>query len=189
MTKRIIALVGMAGAGKSDVAHFLASNGLPVVRFGEETDRWLREKGLPSTEENERMYRVRLRKEMGMAAYAMVAKPKIDEVLLTHEVVILDGLYSWEEYKYLKEQYPELMVIGVFADRSVRYARLERRSTRSLVREEAEKRDIAEIEDVQKGGPLAMADYILENNGTPDELRQKTKALLQRLDLPAGRQV
>jgi len=181
--KKVIAIVGMAGSGKSDVASFLKEAGLPVVRLGVETDHGLEKQGLPNTEENARKFREDLRSELGMAAYATVAKPYIDEALLKKNTVILDGLYSWEEYQFLKEQYPELLVVCVFADRESRYERLKNRPVRPLEKEEAEKRDIAEIENLSKGGPIALADYILENNGTRKELQKKTEALSQKLGL------
>lgn len=179
--KKVLAVVGMAGAGKSDVASFLKQKGLSVIRFGEETDNGLRQKGLPLTEENERKYRVDLRKHLGMAAYALKAKKRIDEELAKSDTVILDGLYSWEEYQYLKECYPQLVVIVVFADRTLRYDRLHKRPMRPLSFDQAESRDVTEIEELKKAGPIAMADYILENNGTQAELAKKTDALLQRL--------
>lgn len=179
--KKILAIVGMAGSGKSDVARFLAEKGLPVIRFGQQTDIGLKEKGLPLTEANERAYRVQLRQEVGMDAYAIKAKPSIDEALSQADIVILDGLYSWEEYTYLKREYPQLLLIGVFANRKLRYARLQQRSVRPLEPEAAEKRDIAEIEELHKAGPIALADYVLENNGTVEELKEKTEALLQEL--------
>lgn len=183
MAKILIALTGMAGAGKSDVATYFKEKGFPVIRFGEQTDMGLVEKNMPLTEENERAYRVGLRKDLGMAAYAMAAKSKIDGVLSKHDTVILDGLYSWDEYKYLKQHYPQLIVVGVFADRSVRYDRLQKRPVRALEKAQAEQRDMTEIEEIQKAGPIAMADYILENNGTLEELRKKIDALLQRLNI------
>ena len=38
-----------------------------------------------------------LRKELGMAAYAILNRPRIDTALEKSNVVA-DGLYSWEEY-------------------------------------------------------------------------------------------
>lgn len=177
--KKVIALVGMAGSGKSDVAALLGEKGLPVIRFGEQTDIGLREKKLLNTEENERIYRVKLRQEMGMAAYAISAKPKIDQALLEYGTIILDGLYSWEEYVFLKQQYRQLIIVGIFADRQLRYNRLKKRSVRPLTGEQAEKRDIAEITDLHKAGPIVMADYVLENNGSIDDLKAKTEVLLK----------
>lgn len=183
-TKRILALVGMSGAGKTVVANLLAKHGFPFVRFGDETDKGLEEKGLALTEENERHWRQQLRENLGMAAYAIKAKSRIEEMLRTYNVVVLDGLYSWEEYTFLKKEFPTLELICVFAEPQIRYERLVKRKIRPLSIREARQRDIDEIERLNKGGPIAIADYLLENNGTHEELKGKIDALLQQVGLP-----
>ncbi len=183
MNKKILAVVGMPGAGKSEATSILRQKGLAFVRFGDETDRGLTEKGLPLTEDNERQYREKLRSEFGMAIYAIKAAPKIIALLKEQKIIILDGLYSWEEYVYLKERFPTLEVICIFANSKIRYSRLSKREIRPLTFEEARKRDIDEIEKLNKGGPIAAADYFISNNGTKEELKEKINALLQDLNL------
>jgi len=117
-----LAVVGMAGAGKSEACTYLASKGYPVLRFGDETDRGLRLQGLSLQEDNERKYRESLRKELGMAAYAKINLPRIDAALKSGDVVI-DGLYSWEEYIFLKNYYGEdFYVVAVWASPKTRHA-------------------------------------------------------------------
>ena len=97
--------------------------------------------------------------------------------------VIGDGLYSWSEYKTLKEKYKKnLIIIAVYASPKTRYQRLENRAAkhgddpkmkyRSFSKKDAEIRDYAEIENIEKGGPIAMADYTFVNEGTIEELKQ-----------------
>lgn len=162
--RTIIAIVGMPGSGKSQVTTYLEEKGFSFVRFGQQTDEALREQGLPITPENEQNYRESIRKELGMAAYAKKAKPTIDHLLAQKDKVALDGLYSWEEYTFLKEAYSELLLLHVYAKPVVRYERLGRRSVRPLTREEAVKRDFMEIERLNKGGPIAIADFLIDNS-------------------------
>ena len=54
---KFIAIVGMAGAGKSVVADELIERGYQFFRFGQITMDILKERGLPPTEENERAVR------------------------------------------------------------------------------------------------------------------------------------
>ena len=114
-------------------------------------------------EENERKMREKLREEHGMGAFALLLLPKIEESLKEHDTV-LDGLYSWDEYVILKNKFPELKLLCIVAEKSLRYDRLTKREIRPLTNEEAEKRDIAEIENLAKGGPIAIADYYILNN-------------------------
>lgn len=163
----ILAIVGMAGAGKSEACAYLKSQGYPVLRFGDETDRGVRAQNLPLTEANERKYRESLRQQLGMAAYAIKIEPRIRQQLSTSKVesIVLDGLYSWEEYVYLQPKFPNLKLVAVYARPEVRYQRLSVRSVRQLTPEQARARDFAEIEVSHKAGPIAIADYLIDNNG------------------------
>lgn len=181
--KRILAIVGMAGAGKTEAAAFFVKKGIPVLRFGDQTDIGLRELGKQLTEKNERWYREKLRSELGMAAYAVKIKPRIDEALQHHTMVVLDGLYSWEEYTYLTNQYPQLKTICVFASSRVRYQRLSTRVIRGLTPEEARARDIAELEHLHKGGPIALADYMVVNQTTLMSLHRSLARVLREVYL------
>ena len=142
---KVVAIVGMAGAGKSEVARLFQENGYTRVRFGDVTDEEVKRRGLELNEENERYVRELLRKEHGMAAYASLNQPRIDAAL-EHSDVVIDGLYSWEEYVSLKECYKEdFFVLAVWASPQSRYQRLATRPERGLTTTESENRDRAEI--------------------------------------------
>ena len=182
--KKIIAIVGMPGAGKTEVAEYLATKGMPFVRFGEITEEEVRRRGLPLTPDNERIIREAIRKESGMGAYALRAEPKINSLLANNDVVVIDGLYSWEEYTYLKDKFPGLIVINIYAEPKVRYERLSQRSVRPIPIAECYPRDVAELEKLNKGGPIAIADYTIENNSNDiSDLQRKIDFLLSRLEI------
>jgi dephospho-CoA kinase len=169
----LVAIVGMPGSGKSVAADFFRSKGIPVLRFGDQTEIGLKELGLPVNEKNEREYRENIRKELGMAAMAIKIEPRIIAASKDHSVIALDGLYSWEEYVYLKKKFPELIILGIFASSSTRYRRLQHRAVRPLTEQEAKSRDISEIENLNKGGPIAMADYLIKNEGNESEYQKE----------------
>ena len=174
----IIAVVGMPGSGKSLACDYFAKKGYPVIRFGQITDEGLKQQNLPLTELNERRFRESLRKKLSMAAYAIKIEPQIRQALKTSPVVILDGLYSWEEYLYLQPKFPQLKLIAIYSRPEVRYQRLALRAVRRLTPEQARQRDIAEIESLHKAGPIAIADYLIDNNGTIEQLHQQLDQLL-----------
>lgn len=166
----LVIIVGMCGAGKSSIAHYLNQKGWQVIRFGEITIRELNTRGLPNNEANERAIREELRRVHGPDVYARLLLPRIKQAL---EVVptVIDGLYSWAEYKFLKQNIENQMhIVAVFTTRSIRYERLNCRAVRPLSSEEAELRDFTEIEKLEKGGPIAIADYIIVNDGSEEEL-------------------
>ena len=178
---KVVAIVGMTGAGKSEVARVFEEHGFKKVRFGDITDEELKNRGLESNEENERYIRQQLREKHGMAAYAKLNLPKIDSSLKSSNVVV-DGLYSWVEYILLKERYgKKLSVLAVWASPATRYARLAHRAERPLTLEEAASRDKSEIENINKGGPIAMADFTIINEASLKELEKETERVLSAL--------
>ena len=183
--KKIIAVVGMPGSGKSTVVQTLVSHcQLPSIHFGNLTIEELRRRNWPQNEENEKKIRQELRQEHGMGAYAYLLLPKIKEMLLKSERILIDGLYSWQEYLLLKRaNLADLLLLLVISRRNNRYRRLAIRNCRPLTAVEAEKRDIAEIEVLEKGGPIALCDYYLTNDGTIKQLCQAVHDLAQELSI------
>ena len=178
---KVVSIVGMAGAGKSEVAGLFEENGFAKIRFGDVTDEEVEKRGLELNEENERYIRELLRQEQGMVAYAELNLPAIDAARKESNVVI-DGLYSWEEYTFLKTYYgKDFYVVAVWASPGTRYARLTGRPDRRLTLEEAASRDRTEIENINKGGPIAMADFTIINESSLDDLREAAKRIISRL--------
>ena len=178
---KVVSIVGMAGAGKSEVARLFQENGFTRIRFGDVTDQEIRKRGLELNEKNERQIRELLRQEQGMAAYAKLNLPAIDAAR-KHSDVVIDGLYSWEEYTFLKSYYGEdFYVVAVWASPGTRYARLSTRRDRRLTLEEAASRDKAEIENINKGGPIAMADFTIINESSLADLKREAKLVIAKL--------
>ncbi len=178
---KVVTIVGMAGAGKSEVARMFAENGFVRIRFGDVTDDEVRKRGLELNEANERAVRESLRAEHGMDAYARLNRPRIDAAGRDSNVVV-DGLYSWEEYVSLKDSYGEdLCQVAVWASPATRHARLAGRAVRGLTGAEAAARDRAEIENLNKGGPIAIADHIIVNESSLEELARQTAGVIARI--------
>lgn len=182
---KLVCVCGMPGAGKSVLSDFFTKKGYQFVRFGQITLDEIIKRGLKPTEKNEKAVRERIRKDHGMAAFAILNYPKFRS-LLQKGNVIADGLYSWSEYKYLKKKFGKKMIlVAIFAPPEVRHKRLNRRKVkndkalrhRSFTIEEAKKRDFAEIENIEKGGPIAMADYTIINDSSIDSFLRKISKL------------
>jgi dephospho-CoA kinase len=179
---RIVAIVGLTGSGKSETASVFERNGFSKIRFGDITEEEIRRRGLDVNEKNERFMREKLRAEHGMGAYAKLNIPKIDKLVKERKDIILDGLYSWEEYLELKKKYgKEIIILAIYAPPERRYERLSVRKVRPLTRIEGQSRDVAEIENLNKAGPIAMADHTILNTGTLEELKVKTEEFINQL--------
>jgi dephospho-CoA kinase len=180
---RALALVGMPGAGKSLCARHLEVKGYFQYRFGSIVVDEVARRGLPLTPENERVVREEFRANEGMDAIARRALPILESALERQNCIVIDGLYSWSEYRTLRQHLSgDLIVVAIVSERGLRYARLGSREERPLTPEEAERRDYQEIEKLEKGGPIALADYTLLNNGSTDALLGALDALIARLD-------
>ncbi len=179
--KKIVAIVGMCGSGKSVASDVLVEKGWKKVYFGGVTLEKLEENGLEINPANEKMMREKLRSELGMGAYAKILLPRIKEYA-SESNTVLDGLYSWDELKILREELGDsLTVVAIIVDRKLRYERLGKREFRPLTEEEALDRDLSEIENIAKAGPIAHADYYILNNGTIEEYTNRLEEILNEI--------
>jgi dephospho-CoA kinase len=182
---KIITLVGMPGAGKSFCVDYLEQKGWPSVYFGGITLKEVEKRGLEVNPENEKIAREDIRAKEGKGAYALRIISDIEgRVSQGATVVIADGLYSWSEYKVFKEKFGDrAVIIAIAAPRKVRHARLANRPVRPLTEAEVTAREYAEIENIEKGGPIANADYTIVNNRTTDELTNDLDSVLKDIGL------
>lgn len=180
---RIIAIVGMPGSGKSVAANYFKDKRIPVLRLGDQTEIGLADLNLPLTPQNEQKYREQIRKELGMEAMAIKIAPRIEGLIAVSNpsVLVLDGVYSWPEYAYLRKHFSSIFLLAVISDRNIRYSRLASRDVRPLTKQEAEIRDVAEIEKLEKGGPIAFADYYVQNNASFDEFTSQLESVYQKI--------
>ncbi|MHA1560848.1 MAG: AAA family ATPase [Promethearchaeota archaeon] len=168
--KKLLIVVGMAGCGKSVVVDYFNQKNWQVIYFGGVTMNEVKKRNLPVNQINEKMVREELRQIHGMEAYAKLEYPNIKKAL-SQGLTIIDGLYSWSEYKFLRENINiPIIILAVYTPKKLRYERLLKRKFRGLDYKQAELRDFAEIENLEKGGPIAIADQIIVNDGSIEKL-------------------
>ena len=168
----IVAFVGMSGVGKSEAVRLFASLGdFEQIYFGGLVLEEVKRRGLPVGEETEGAVSRELREAHGMAAMAVLSTPKIDAAREASRAVLIDGLYSYSELTHLKGRYGDaLALVAVHARKALRVARLGARPVRPLTPAEVDERDRREIETIEKGGPIAIADYHIVNDAGLAEL-------------------
>lgn len=182
---KIIALVGMPGAGKGTCTTYISEKyGVPLIHFGNMVYEEVQRRGLDNVKD-EKFVREDMRAQGGPAVLAHHVARKAEQVIADgHDHVVLDGLYSWSEYKYLHETFGDsLITIAVAAPRALRYQRVVNRKDghRQYTAEQVKERDIAEIENLEKGGPIAFADYTLVNVGRPEDLLKQVDVVLDEI--------
>lgn len=177
-----LALVGMPGAGKTLCARHLQNRGFPALRFGAVVVDELQRRGWEISAANERVVREELRARHGMFAMAKLSLAKLREALARHDHIIIDGLYSLSEYTFLlKHLDAPIVLLAIVAPRHLRYKRLAGRPVRPLTTDEAAERDMREIQTLEKGGPIAIADYTLLNDASEARLLEQLDRLLEQL--------
>ncbi len=187
---KLVCIAGLPGSGKSTASDFFVEKGFQYLRFGQIVLDEVKKRGLTPTEGNERPIREEFRKKYGMAAMAILNLPKFKSLLKKGDV-IGDGLYSFEEYKVLKNEFRKSFIaIAVYSPPAIRYKRLTTRKLlksdtnlrdRPMTVKEAQSRDFAEIENLNKGGTIAMADYTVVNTKDIEYFRRELNEIYKEI--------
>ena len=97
--------------------------------------------------------------------------------------IVLDGVYSWTEYVALKKEFPgEMVFVALVLPKKLRYKRVAARPERPFNNQEIMERDRSEIENLEKGGPIAAADYYILNDGSIEETNKKLDEILKEIE-------
>lgn len=163
---KILAIVGMCGSGKSTAIDYLTEHKIPKIYFGGVILKGMEEAGIEDTPENEKKFREEIREKEGKDFVVnRVVKEAKNLIEAGQKRIVLDGLYSWTEYKILRQEFPtEMTVVAITVPKAVRRKRLAERPVRPFNAQEAAERDKTEIENLEKGGPIAIADYYVDNS-------------------------
>lgn len=163
---KIVAVVGMCGSGKTVAVSEFEKRGWKKIYFGEATFIKMKELGLEINEENERKVREQLRASGDKGIYARIFLPEIEKAHKKGNVVI-ESMYSWSEYKIVKEKFKDAFeVLCIATDAPLRRERLKVRAFRPMDEATSMARDYSEIENIEKGGPIGIADHYILNNSS-----------------------
>jgi adenylate kinase len=171
--KTIIAVAGLPGSGKTEATNFFKEKGLPVISFSRVINEYIDQHNLKHTEEVHKKLRAEFREKHGYEAFAVLNEEKIKKTLEKNMFVVIEGMRSWEEYIYLKKQFPKVkvVIVALYADKDVRYERLAHREYRRGLG--SEERDINELIGTNMGSTIAFSDYLVKNNYSLDDLHDK----------------
>lgn len=163
---KIIAFVGLAGSGKSAAVEYLTEHHYPKIYFGGIIYKAMTEAGIEITWDSQQKFREEIREKEGKDfVVKRVIKEVHDLINAGQHRIVLDGLYTWSEYRILKHEFPgEMTVVAIVTPKHLRYQRMAKRPERPMTKEEVDQRDWSEIENLEKGGPIAIADYFVTND-------------------------
>lgn len=178
----VIAVVGLTGSGKTEAVEHFVRAGFTRFAYSDAIYEEMQRLGYDISVHDEAIHqRVRegLRKEFGMGVAADRIMPRVEAAVRRGENVVIESLYSWSEYKKTKECLGgQFKVLAVYAPPRLRYQRLKTRLVRPISEDSARSRDYAEIENIEKAGPIAMADWTVKNIGSKEEFFGEVDALI-----------
>lgn len=180
----IVAFVGMSGSGKSVAVDYLTEKGWPKVYFGGMILKEMERRGIERTAESEKAFREEIRAKEGND---WVVRQVIEEVkrLISagQKKIVLDGVYSWTEYKILKKEFPsQITFVAIVVPKKLRYKRVSERVERPFNLQEIRDRDKSEIENLEKGGPIAAADYYVLNDSSVADMHARISEVLAEIE-------
>ena len=181
---KILAFVGLAGCGKSSAVNYMTEKGYPKIYFGGIMYKAMEAAGIePGDWEPEKEFREELRRKEGNGFIAKrAAEEARDLIAAGQHRIIFDGIYSWSEYKVLKHEFPgELTLIAIVTPKHLRKQRMAKRAERPMTSEQVDERDWAEIENIEKGGPIAIADYFVQNEESIEKLYDQIDRILEQI--------
>lgn len=177
---KILSFVGLTGSGKSSAVDYVASRGFPKIYFGGVVYDEMNRRNIEITPESQQKFREEWRAQEGNDVVANKVIEQANNLIQAGQHnILLDSIYSWDEYKAVKRAFPgSLTVIAIVLPKKIRYQRLANRPERPFTQEEAKVRDWSEIENLDKGGPIAIADHYIRNDSTPEALREQIDQIL-----------
>jgi len=178
-----MAIVGLCGTGKSVAAKYIEETfKFKPIYFGGYVLTELKKRNLEINSANEKHVREDLRKKYGPDVIARLAADTIHSYVTAGSNVIIDGLYSFSEYEFLKDKFgKQLVVLSVHSRKTLRYRRLGQREVRPLTPREVDQRDFSEIKNIEKAGPIAAADYHIINDGDIQDLYKSIDAIMKEI--------
>lgn len=180
----IVIVTGMPGSGKSRIVREFERRGFPSVPLGDIVREETLKRGLELTKENVAKVSIRLRQELGQNAVAKLAVEKVRELLRRSPVVVIDGVRSLDEVGTFRGAFSgeEIIIVAVHTPPKLRFERLKERGRHDDPQtwEDFEERDWKELK-FGIGSVIAMADYMLINDGSRGEYEEKVKNLVDRI--------
>ena len=178
LSKLIVCLTGMPGAGKSTIANGLKEKGFEIINMGDAVRTEAKKRNLEPTGQNLGKLMLELREKNGPGAVAELIKPSIENS--NSNVVVIDGIRSNDEIEVLKKS-ANVKLLSILASTNTRFTFLHdrARSDDPKSREIFEERDNREL-GVGVGKSIELADESISNNElTKDELIEAAYQVIQ----------
>lgn len=177
---KVIAFVGMPGAGKTEASNVARELGIPVVIMGDVLREEVRTRGLAPTDANIGGTANALRQEEGMDAIAKRCIPKIEAYKNKAGAVVVDGIRGIAEVETFKKAFDDnFTLVKINAPFELRLERLTRRgrSDDMASAEGLRQRDEREL-SWGMGKAMEVADKEVTNLDPIEKFRDEVRSVL-----------
>ena len=174
-----VAVCGMPGSGKGEFAKIISDNGIPVRSMGDMVRAEVAARGLTGSPTVFGEVAADLRRKFGDDILAKRLADEVSKLMLTHSIVLIDGLRGTAEYEMFSNRWgSEFTCIAIIANQDVRFHRTQKRGRP----EDGDRQQFQIREDREAGWGLnsliEQADYSLTNESTLTEFVQATNGWL-----------
>ncbi len=179
---RVVAVCGMPGSGKGEFAAVLAASGIPNVSMGDMVRAEVRSKGLVEEPHVFGQVAAELRANHGEDVLAVRLCDRVDELLNTHSLVLIEGLRGTAEDAVFSTRWGETYrTVAIEAEIELRFQRIVQRG-----RSEDGDRAAFETRNERERGwgldhLIANADDVLHNDVDLEKFQSRCKAWLEQL--------
>lgn len=169
----------MPGAGKTVVSEIIRKKDIPTISMGDIIREEAEIRNIKPTANNLGQLMMEMRKTMGANIIAVRCIEKIKKI--SSDRILVEGVRNLEEVEEFKKV-GEVITIAVHASPKTRFKRLISRGRNDDPKtwNEFQERDFRELE-VGIGKVIALADKIIINEGTIEELEKNTFKILEEV--------
>ena len=180
----IIGLTGTMASGKGEVAKYLISKGFEHLMYSDILKELARSRGIELSRKNLQKLGNDIKQEeknLGILSKKIVERAETGKV-------VADGVRNPDEIRELKKS-KDAYVIAVIASQRVRFKRMRGRGRVGdpIGFREFKRLDNIENRGVTKGQEIndciKIADYVIDNSGTLDELMKKVDEILEKVNV------
>ncbi len=171
----IVAITGMPGARKSDVARYFGECGIVSANMSTVLRQEVDREGLSPTSQHYHSTALRLRQDYGEDVLAERTLPALKE---PEPYCVVDGIRTSAEANYFASRCQIFRILGIHANQDVRFARMRSRSGKDLLDWQSLVAQDEHNFDLGVGTILAKADYIIINGAYVElSLRDAVKVI------------
>lgn len=183
--KRVIGVVGPIASGKGVLISLLQKKGYAVLSLSDIVREKTKEWGQEMTRENLQNVGDSLRKKFGTSILAEMIAPTIKKNV--NEMFVVDAIRNPAEVIYLQKEF-NAYIIGITASAKKRFDLMQKRGKEydpktweAFAKLEARDRGIGQSEFGQQVEKcLALADIVLENNGSLNDFEKNVGYFLEK---------